>query len=181
MALTLLIMMTALIGSMPRAHAGDKPVRNIIVMISDGAGYNTFDACSYYQYGALGEQVYDSFPKKYALTHYMLNSDGQPQGYDPDVDTFIDWMPVVNNGAGNLPGVQYASGGHTNTPVPLFAKGSGANMFNRFVDGRDRGAKNFWGTPGGKYVDNTDIFWVLMRHVVEPEDHIDERSLSPHP
>lgn len=57
--------------------------RNIILMITDGAGFNAFHACSYYQHGQLGHQVYDGFPVRLACTTYMLNEDGIPQGYDP--------------------------------------------------------------------------------------------------
>ncbi|HPS56141.1 MAG TPA: alkaline phosphatase, partial [Sedimentisphaerales bacterium] len=56
--------------------------KNVILMISDGTGFNAFEAASYYQYGQLGQQVYDSFPVKIACTTYMLNANGKPQGYD---------------------------------------------------------------------------------------------------
>ncbi|MFH1999806.1 MAG: alkaline phosphatase [Planctomycetota bacterium] len=65
-------------------QAPAESAKNIILMISDGAGFNAFDACSYYQFGRRGAQVYDGFPVKLACTHYMLNDDGQPQGYDPE-------------------------------------------------------------------------------------------------
>ena len=57
--------------------------KNVILMISDGAGFNAFDAASYYQHGQLGQQVYDGFPVKIGCTTYMLKSNGEPQGYDP--------------------------------------------------------------------------------------------------
>jgi len=65
-------------------EAAEDSAKNIILMISDGAGFNTFDACSYYQHGRLGCQVYDGFPVKLACTHYMLQEDGRPFGYDPE-------------------------------------------------------------------------------------------------
>ena len=60
----------------------DQP-KNVILMISDGAGFNAFEAASYYQHGQLGQQVYDSFDVKIACTTYKLKSNGKPQGYDP--------------------------------------------------------------------------------------------------
>jgi alkaline phosphatase len=67
------------------------------------------------------------------------------------------WTPIVNNGAGNLPGMQWYSWLHTNRIVPLFAKGSAARKFRSYVDGEDP----FY----GRYVDNTDlakvVFWAM--------------------
>jgi len=60
----------------------DQP-KNVILMISDGAGFNAFEAASYYQYGQLGQQVYDGFPVKIACTTDMLKINGKRQGYDP--------------------------------------------------------------------------------------------------
>jgi len=54
--------------------------KNIILCISDGCGYNCFDAASLYQYGKTGEQVYENFPVKYAVSTY--SADGNK--YDPD-------------------------------------------------------------------------------------------------
>jgi alkaline phosphatase len=72
-------------------------------------------------------------------------------GSDPD------WMPVVNNGAGNLPGMEWHSGDHTNSLVPFFAKGDAARMFKAYADEYD--------PVYGKYLDNTEmagvLFWTL--------------------
>lgn len=37
-------------------------LKNVIIMISDGCGYNTITATDYYQYGKTGKQVYEHFP-----------------------------------------------------------------------------------------------------------------------
>jgi alkaline phosphatase len=55
--------------------------KNVVLMISDGAGFNTFDCTSFYQHGKLGSQVYDSFPVHYGCTTY--SADNQ-KGYDPE-------------------------------------------------------------------------------------------------
>ncbi len=58
----------------------DKPLaKNIIVMISDGCGYNQVDAAGMYQYGKTGCQVYEHFPAKYAMSTYSIGS------YDPNL------------------------------------------------------------------------------------------------
>jgi alkaline phosphatase len=72
-------------------------------------------------------------------------------GSDPD------WMPIVNNGAGNLPGMEWHSPNHTNSLVKLSAKGDAARMFREFAVGFD--------PVRGRYLDNTNIanvvFWAM--------------------
>jgi alkaline phosphatase len=46
------------------------PVKNVIVMIADGAGFNQYLAADYYQYGQTGRQVYHSFPTHVAVSTY---------------------------------------------------------------------------------------------------------------
>lgn len=70
------------LGLTPISDNG-QAAKNIILMISDGAGFNTFDACSYYQKGKLGMQIYDGFAVQIACTTYMHTPAGLPQGYDP--------------------------------------------------------------------------------------------------
>jgi alkaline phosphatase len=55
------------------------PTKNIILMISDGCGYNHIAAASLYQYGRTGAQIYERFPVKLAMSTYSL----QGRGYDP--------------------------------------------------------------------------------------------------
>jgi alkaline phosphatase len=78
-------------------------------------------------------------------------------GYLTGPDSDSSWTPIVNNGAGNLPGMEWQSGDHTNRIIPLFAKGDAARMFRSLADGDDPFC--------GPYVDNTDlakvIFWAM--------------------
>jgi alkaline phosphatase len=75
-------------------------------------------------------------------------------GSDPD------WTPIANNGAGNLPGMEWHSGEHTNRLIPVFANGDAATMFSLYADGDD--------PVHGPYVDNTDlvkvIAWAMAKH-----------------
>lgn len=66
------------------------PAKNVILMIADGAGFNTFACADYYQYGRLGEQPYDSFPVKLACTTFMINENDPQQYYDPN-DCWADF------------------------------------------------------------------------------------------
>jgi alkaline phosphatase len=59
------------------------------------------------------------------------------------------WNPIVGFGAGNLPGMEWHSGNHTNSLVPFFAKGSTAKVFKSAADQVD--------PVHGKYLDNTEM------------------------
>lgn len=56
--------------------------KNVILLISDGAGFHTWTAASYYQHGRLGGQVYDAFPVRTLMTTYPLNTATAPTGGD---------------------------------------------------------------------------------------------------
>ena len=92
-----------------------------------------------------------------------------------DHETGLLWGPesnisayqdLVNNGAGTMPGMRYNATGHTNSLVPLFARGVGSELFAGLVDGYDASAFAHWGV--GAYVDNTDIFNVMHSVIPEP-------------
>lgn len=59
------------------------------------------------------------------------------------------WQPLVNNGVGKMPGMEWHYGSHTNSLLPLFAKGAGSAYFTSCVQGDD--------PVRGKYVDNTEV------------------------
>ena len=67
------------------------------------------------------------------------------------------WMPIVNNGVGNLPGMEWHSPNHTNSLMILSAKGDAARMFSRYADQYD--------PVRGWYLDNAElaklVFWTL--------------------
>lgn len=72
---------TALAAAVPgtaNGHGLSHGPKNVIVMISDGWGYNHLAAADYYQYGKTGSQVYERFPVGVAMSTY-------PHGgsYDP--------------------------------------------------------------------------------------------------
>ncbi len=54
--------------------------KNVILMISDGCGYNHIDAASIFQFGETGKQIYEQFPVKYGMSTYPING----RHYDPD-------------------------------------------------------------------------------------------------
>ena len=65
------------------------------------------------------------------------------------------WQSLENKGAGHLPGMEWHSGSHTNSLVPLFARGPGAHFFNAEITGKD--------PQRGAYVDNTALYPVMVK------------------
>lgn len=64
--------------------------KNVIVMVTDGASWGTWDMASYWEYGELGQQPFDSFPVKLGMTTTPLNTARTPQFSGvPQVD--YDW------------------------------------------------------------------------------------------
>lgn len=73
------------------ATAGKKG-KNIILMISDGCGYNHIDAASLYQYGKTGLQIYEGFPVRLGMSTYTLFGSYFPESAG-------QYFPYVNEGA----------------------------------------------------------------------------------
>ncbi len=57
-------------SSSHRSQRAKTTAKNVIVMIADGAGYNTLLATDYYQFGDSGTQIYEGFPYRYAVSTY---------------------------------------------------------------------------------------------------------------
>jgi len=60
------------------------------------------------------------------------------------------WTAVANNGKGIMPSVKWNSTQHTNSLVPVFAKGANSNLLLQYADGSD--------PVRGRYIDNTELF-----------------------
>lgn len=56
---------------------------------------------------------------------------------------------IIDNGVGQIPGLKYYSLDHTNQLVPLFAKGAGAEILERYADE--------WDFVRGKYLNNSEV------------------------
>jgi alkaline phosphatase len=68
---------------------------------------------------------------------------------------------VTNNGEGNLPGMEWHSGSHTNVLVPFFAKGPGAQYFRLMAREND--------PVYGPFIQNTDIASLVFLMWGKPE------------
>lgn len=68
---------------------------------------------------------------------------------------------VTNNGKGNLPGMEWHFGSHTNVLVPFFAKGPGAEYFKLMAGEND--------PIYGPFIQNTDIAKLVFMMWGKPE------------
>ncbi len=66
----------------------------------------------------------------------------------------LQWPVIKNNGKGKLPGMEWQSGYHTNSLIPLFAKGVGQDEFHLYANESD--------PVRGKYLDNAEIGQILF-------------------
>ena len=90
--------------------------KNIIIMISDGCGYNHVDAASYYQHGRKNVQVYELFPVSLGMSTYMYRSKIPPVlgSYDP----LLAWS-----------GFWYVTGGCTDSAAAATAMSTGFKTY----------------------------------------------------
>ncbi len=65
------------------------------------------------------------------------------------VDGVATYGPIVNNGAGKVPGVSWNSHEHSNALIPLYAKGDAAQYLKDYVRVSD--------PIRGAYIDNTNV------------------------
>ncbi len=61
----------------------------------------------------------------------------------------VPFVPIQDNGSGKLPVMQFNSTDHTNSLVPIYAKGCGSEFYPNFADDRD--------SVRGPYIQNSEI------------------------
>jgi len=81
-------------------------------------------------------------------------------GYLTGPDPQDRWTPVQNNGVGALPGMKWNSRTHTNSLIPLFAKGAAVHLFQQYADQSD--------PLCGPYIDNTEVAKVIFTVLGKP-------------
>ncbi|MBN2440956.1 MAG: alkaline phosphatase [Spirochaetales bacterium] len=74
--------------------------------------------------------------------------------WGPDSGLPATWNPLTGHGPGELPGMVCYSSSHTNSLIPLFAKGCHAELFDNEIAGND--------TIRGTYIENTSIGKILI-------------------
>lgn len=81
--------------------------------------------------------------------------------------------PVVDNGTGNMPGLKYNSGGHTNQLIPFYAQGAGNQLFSLFNDEYDY--------IRGPFINNTELaqaIFIMWNGIGELPDRYQEITLD---
>ncbi len=85
--LVFLVMLIAVTPALAAPGGGSaRPgAKNIIIMISDGWGYNQLQSLSYYEYGRDAEQILNPFPMRFAMSTYSVPDKTNPEKcrYDP--------------------------------------------------------------------------------------------------
>lgn len=90
-------------GFTVQTHAqASKTPKNIIIMISDGCGYNHIQATNLYQYGEFDAQKYEKFPVKLFMSTYPAVADLNDKVYFPSrgyssVDAWSDFRYVLQD------------------------------------------------------------------------------------
>ena len=94
------------------APGGAAPAKNVILLITDGASFNTWDAATYDRFGELGLEVYDGFDVQRFMSTYPLTTSSTPTnslegdgGYDPS----RAWLAIPQDGSytGAVAGTEY--------------------------------------------------------------------------
>lgn len=65
-----------------------------------------------------------------------------------------NWVALKSNGPDKLPDMEWHDGGHTNSLIPLYAKGAGSHLFEKYADEID--------PVRGRYLDNAEVGKVLF-------------------
>ncbi|MGF6417430.1 alkaline phosphatase [Stenotrophomonas sp. AN71] len=140
---SLLMVLAALTGCQPNLRADSAPSGevqpyNVIVMINDGAGWGTWDAAAYWQYGSREGAPYADFPQQLAMTTFPLNSSSQPtrdtvQTLSYDAAKAWDDTPVP---APDLPfvGYQYLAAVATDSAAAGTALSAGIKTYNNAIN-----------------------------------------------
>lgn len=103
-------------------------------------------------------------------TGYLTGPGSGPDPDDPKDGIAPIWRPLVNNGIGRLPDMEWHSKSHTNSLIPLFAKGVGSNLFLSRATGKD--------PVRGAYIDNTDIAKICFELLLMPDANYKEALLD---
>lgn len=104
----------------------------------------------------------------------VLTDHGNSTPMGPNSET-VPFEPIQNNGAGNMPGVDWygTSYDHKNEMTLFWAKGAGSGLFPSELDGVDLALKDRLGhNLDGKYITNSDVYTVMNTAMVpEPETY----------
>ena len=123
-------------------NKGPQKVKNVIVLINDGAGVGTWDATAYWQYGSRENMPYAQFDH-YAMTTYPLNASKAPTYNDTSL---VNYEPekawdLTPTGNIKLPfkGYEYLSITPTDSAAAGTALASGVKTYNNAINFNNMG------------------------------------------
>ena len=120
--------------------------KNVILLISDGAGMQTWNAASYYRFGALGHEIYDKFDVRLFASTYPLNTSTKPTKTDKDKVTFDSkelwntektdtaFKGTLSNYPNYFKGYDYAKTNFTDSAAAATALASGHKTYNNAIN-----------------------------------------------
>jgi alkaline phosphatase len=95
--------------------------------------------------------------------------------WGPDSDK-VPFQPLVDSGPGKMPGIKHNGTGHSNSLVPIYARGAEADLFLKLLKGKDEKAAAAWNLSGD-YVENTEIS-AVMKAAVEQNSPVRSTGFS---
>ncbi|MFE8103502.1 alkaline phosphatase [Brenneria goodwinii] len=145
-ALLTLVFSTSLVTQAIAQDVAPAKAKNVILLITDGAGINTWHAASYYRHGALGHEVYDDFDVKLFASTHPLNTSNVPTHTEKGAVTFEaskiwtkDKSDAIFEGSlGNYPGYfsgyDYLRADFTDSAAAATALASGHKTYNNAIN-----------------------------------------------
>lgn len=106
--------------------AGTGLAKNVMLFISDGASWGTFDMASYWEFGEKGRQPYDNFAVKLGMT---TEPAGAP-GYDPAAA----WDTTPTGDGDHFAGYKTIKQNSTDSAAAGTALATGEKTFNGRID-----------------------------------------------
>jgi alkaline phosphatase len=132
----------AIAASVAAGAAQAAAVKNVMLFISDGASWGTWDMASYWATGTQRGQAYANFPVRLGMTTYPLNTSSTPTGtgiprvsYDPA----RAWDTTPNSGSfGGRPsyfnGYDYIKRDYADSAAAGSALATGVKTYNNAID-----------------------------------------------
>ncbi|WNL37752.1 alkaline phosphatase [Halomonas sp. PAMB 3232] len=121
--------------------------KNVILMITDGAGIETFRAASYYRHAVLGQEVYDDFDTQVFTATYPLTTATEPTMSDEgkvEFDPAELWSDEAAEGVGfegklgdydgYFAGYNYARENFTDSAAAGTALATGQKTYNSAIN-----------------------------------------------
>ncbi|KAA9001793.1 alkaline phosphatase [Affinibrenneria salicis] len=120
--------------------------KNVILLITDGAGVNTWHAASYYRHGALGHEAYDDFDVKLFASTIPLNTSNTPTNTQQGAVTFdgekiwgkekvdTEFKGSLGTYPGYFSGYDYLRADYTDSAAAATALASGHKTYNNAIN-----------------------------------------------